>query len=224
MPATATAPATATRRPSRRTSSSARSVLIHLRSQLAFLFSTLALSPSRALLARHRRPSTTLASRPRPSNRRPFPRAQALAPPPFSPLHSSQSQSEPLLARQRAITRHGRRLRLAHRGAPTPGSPPPEPTRPQASPRAGEALRPEPASNRPPEPRRRRSPPPPAACSRRRPSSGHLTINRDHLEVALVSLMLPHPSLVVGKYPIAGIELPEPPLFQKSRPGTSCEN
>ena len=93
---------------------------------------------------------------PSPLNRRPFPRAQALALPPFSPLHSSQSQSEPLLARQRAATRHGRRLRLAHHGAPTPGSPPPEPTRPQASPRAGEALRPEPVSNRQPKPRRRR--------------------------------------------------------------------
>ena len=133
-----------------------RAILIYLQSQLAFPLSTLALSPSRALLARHRRPSTTPASRPRPSNRRPFPRAQALAPPPFSPLHSSQSQSEPLLARQRAATRHGRRLRLAHRGAPTPGSPPPEPTRPQASPRAGEALRPEPVSNWQPKPRRRR--------------------------------------------------------------------
>ena len=110
----------------------------------------------------------------------------------------------------------GGRLHLAHRGAPTPGSPPTEPTRPQASPRAGEALRPEPVSNRLPKPRRHRSPPLPAACSRRRPSSGHLSINRDHLEVALVSLMLPHPSLVVGKYPIAGIKVHEPPLFQKS--------
>ena len=131
-------------------------ILIRSRAQLYFLLFAFALSPSRALLARHRRPSTTPASRPRSSNRRPFPRAQALAPLPFSPLHSSQSQSEPLLARQRATTRHCHCLRLTHRGAPTPGSPPTEPTRPQASPRAGEALRPEPVSNRPPEPRRRR--------------------------------------------------------------------
>ena len=138
-----------------------RAILIYLQSQLAFPLSTLALSPSRALLARHRRASTTPASRPRPSNRRPFPRAQALAPPPFSPLHSSQSQSEPLLARQRAATRHGRRLRLARRGAPSSGLPRPEPTRPQASSRPTGAPRPEPAPNRPPEPRRGRSPPPP---------------------------------------------------------------
>ena len=37
--------------------------------------------------------------------------------------------------------------------------------------------------------------------SRRRPSSGHPGINRDHSQVALVSLMLPHPSLAAGKPP-----------------------
>ena len=38
-------------------------------------------------------------------------------------------------------------------------------------------------------------------CSRSWPSSGHPSINRDHPQVALVSLMLLHPSLAAGKPP-----------------------
>jgi hypothetical protein len=36
--------------------------------------------------------------------------------------------------------------------------------------------------------------------------------------------MLPHLSLAAGKHPIAGIELPELSLFQKSQPGTPHNN
>jgi hypothetical protein len=39
-----------------------------------------------------------------------------------------------------------------------------------------------------------------------------------------MSLMLPRLSLAVGKHPIAGIELPELSLFQKSRSGTPHNN
>jgi hypothetical protein len=39
-----------------------------------------------------------------------------------------------------------------------------------------------------------------------------------------MSLMLLHLSLTSGKHPIAGIELPELSLFQKSRPGTPYNN
>jgi hypothetical protein len=69
-----------------------------------------------------------------------------------------------------------------------------------------------------PEHRRRdQARPPPALL---RPPG----FNRANPKVALVSLMLPHLSLVARKHPITGIELPEFSLFQKSRPGTPQNN
>ena len=61
-------------------------------------------------------------------------------------------------------------------------------------------------------------------CSRRRPSSGHPGINRDHLEVALVSLMLPHPSPAAGMASSRWYQAPRASLFQKSRPGAPHKN
>ena len=61
----------------------------------------------------------------------------------------------------------------------------------------------EPSHGRPvvdhsPERRRTPPPPPPRCCSRRQPSPGHRSSNRAHLQVALVPLMLPRPSLAAG--------------------------
>jgi len=96
----------------------------------------------------------------------------------------------------------------AHRGAPTPGRPPSKSATLPSSPRSQEAPRPEPASNPPPERCHHRAPPPSAACSRGAAASGRPSPNRDHPQVALASLVLPHPFLAAGKHPIAGIELP----------------
>ena len=95
-----------------------------------------------------------------------------------------------------------------HRGAPTPDHPPSKPATLPPSPRSQEAPRPEPASNPPPECCHHRAPPPSAACSRGAAASGRPSPNRDHPQVALASLVLPHPFLTAGKHPIARIELP----------------
>ena len=104
-----------------------------------------------------------------------------------------QAEPSPCSRAKEAAARHGRRLRLARRGAPSSSLPLPEPTRHQASPPSTGARRP--APRRPPSPVRRCAPPPrPSGHGHRgQHASGRLPPIRDRGELRRVALILPDP-------------------------------